>query len=50
MKNKTHDEVLRAAQKEITFPLACFLVGAEPNCFFCYSWGWTAKDGALGLA
>ena len=47
MKNKTHDEVLRAAQKEITFPLACFLVGAEPNCFFCYSWGWTAKDGAL---
>jgi hypothetical protein len=47
MKNKPHDEVLRTAQKDITFPLACFLVGAEPNCYFCYSWGWTAKDGSL---
>ena len=47
MKNKPHDEVLLTAQKEIMFPLACFLVGAEPNCYFCYSWGWTAKDGSL---
>jgi hypothetical protein len=47
MKNKPHDEVLLTAQKEITFPLACFLVGAEPNCYFCYSWGWTANDGSL---
>lgn len=47
MKNKPHDEVFRRAQKDITFPLACFLVGAESNCYFCYSWGWTAKDGSL---
>ena len=47
MKNQTHDEVLRAAQEDITFSLACFLVGAERNCYFCYSWDWTAKDGSL---
>ena len=47
MKKQTHDEVLRAAQQEIAFSLACFLVGAEQNCYFCYSWGWTANDGSL---
>ncbi len=47
MKKIPHDEVLRAAQKDITFPLACFLVGAEPNCYFCYSWGWNPENGAL---
>ncbi len=47
MKGASHDEVLLAARKDITFPLACFLVGAEPNCFFCYTWGWTAQDGSM---
>lgn len=47
LKNKSHEEVLRIAQEDITFPLACFLVGAEQHCYFCYSWGWTANDGSL---
>jgi hypothetical protein len=47
MKKTPHDEVLRAAQKDITFPLACFLAGAEPNCYFCYSWGWNPENGSL---
>ena len=26
-------------------PLACFLVGAQPNCYFCYTWGWNPEEG-----
>lgn len=37
MKKTPHDEILRMAQKDITSPLACFLAGAEPNCYFCYT-------------
>lgn len=47
MRKTPHDEVLLAAQKEITFSLASFLVGAEPNCYFCYTWGWNPEDGTL---
>ncbi|MDG1872937.1 MAG: putative glycoside hydrolase [Mariniblastus sp.] len=47
MKNISHEEVLSRAQKDVTFSLACFLIGAEQNCYFCYSWGWTAHDGSL---
>ncbi len=47
MKKNRHDEVLRAAKKDITFPLACFLTGAEPNCYFCYTWGWNPQEGSL---
>ena len=47
MSDKPHDEVLQLAQEDITFPLACFLVGAQQNCYFCYSWGWTAENGSL---
>ena len=49
MKGASHDEVLLAARKDITFPLACFLVGAEPNCFFCYTWGWDRPGRIDGL-
>lgn len=31
----------------ITFPLACFLVGAERHCYFCYTWGWLGKYGTF---
>lgn len=31
---KPHEEQYRAARKAITFPLACFLVGAGENCYF----------------
>ena len=47
MKKALRKEVVAAAQKDITFPLACFLAGAGPNSYFCYSWGWTAQEGSL---
>ena len=33
--------------ERLTFPLACFLVAAEQNCFFCYTWGYTEKEGTF---
>lgn len=47
MMKKPHDEVHRLAKERITFPLACFLVGAEQNCYFCYTWGWLGKYGTF---
>ncbi|GAB6166379.1 hypothetical protein JCM19992_23790 [Thermostilla marina] len=47
MKTTPHDEVLRMARNDITFPLACFLIGAQPHCYFCYSWGWNPEEGSL---
>jgi hypothetical protein len=47
MMKKPHDEVYRVASENITFPLACFLVRAEPNCYFCYTWGWLGEYGTF---
>ena len=47
MKKTPHDEVLRMARNDITFPLACVLTGAQPNCYFCYTWGWNPEEGSL---
>jgi len=44
---KPHEEQYRVARARITFPLACFLVGAGPNCYFCYTWGWLGKYGTF---
>jgi len=44
---KPHKEQYRVAKEQITFPLACFLVGAGENCYFCYSWGWLGKYGTF---
>ncbi|MBL7188024.1 MAG: dienelactone hydrolase family protein [Phycisphaerae bacterium] len=35
------------AAKNITFPLAAFLVGAQENAYFIYNWGYRMKDGCL---
>jgi len=35
------------AQKKIIFSLACFLIAAQENCYFSYSWGWRAQHGSL---
>jgi hypothetical protein len=35
------------AKERITFPLACFLVGAGPHCYFCYTWGWLGEYGTF---
>jgi hypothetical protein len=37
----------RQAQQRITFPLACFLVAAQPGSHFRYSWGYTDRHGML---
>ncbi len=44
---KPHAEQYRQAKENITFPLACFLAGAGPNCYFCYTWGWLGKYGTF---
>ena len=46
---KPHQVLLELAREKITFPLACFLVAAEPGSFFCYSWGYTHDDGMSGF-
>lgn len=35
------------ARKKITFSLACFLIAAQENCYFSYSWGWREQHGSL---
>jgi len=47
MMKKPHDELHRVAGDRITFPLACFLVGAGQNCCFCYTWGWLGEYGTF---
>jgi len=47
MLKKPHDEIHRIAKERITFPLACFLVAAGPNCYFCYTWGWLGEYGTF---
>ncbi len=47
MMKKPHEEIHRVARERITFPLACFLVGAGPNCYFCYTWGWLGEYGTF---
>ncbi|MCB1235326.1 MAG: hypothetical protein KDM91_09665 [Verrucomicrobiae bacterium] len=44
---KPREEQLRLAREQITFPLACFLVGAERHCYFCYTWGWLGEYGTF---
>ena len=40
-------QLLAQARERVTFPLACFLVAAQPGSFFAYSWGYTADHGML---
>jgi len=47
MMKKPHAELHRVARERITFPLACFLAGAGPNCYFCYTWGWLGEYGTF---
>lgn len=42
-----HAALERIAQETIEFPLACFLIGAQPYSYFMYSWGWGTETGAL---
>jgi len=47
VKDAPRQEKLRLARERITFPLACFLIGAQPGCHFCYAWGYTESAGGL---
>lgn len=46
-KEKSHAELLEMARENITFPLACFLVAAQPYSYFCYTWGYRDNMGSL---
>ena len=47
MMKKPHEEVYRVASERITYPLACFLVAAQKDSYFCYSWGYREQHGSL---
>jgi hypothetical protein len=44
---KPWKEKRRIAEMNIIFPLASFLVGAQENCYFVYSWGYRMDNGCL---
>ncbi len=47
MMKRPYQELLELARERITFPLACFLIAAQPGSQFCYSWGYREKHGML---
>lgn len=47
MMQKPHAELAQLARERLTFPLACFLVMAEANCYFCYTWGYRETNGTF---
>jgi hypothetical protein len=47
MMQRPYAELLKLARERLTFPLACFLVAAQPGSHFCYSWGYTHTHGML---
>ena len=44
---RPHEELVQLAQEYIQFPLASFLVGAGPYCYFQYTWGWRPEYGTF---
>jgi hypothetical protein len=47
MMARPRSELLALARERVTFPLACFLIAAQPGSLFAYSWGYTADHGML---
>lgn len=45
--SRPHGELLKLARQRITFPLACYLIGANNASWFCYSWGYREQHGML---
>ncbi len=45
--DENHAELSAIAKERIEFPLACFLIGAQPYSYFMLSWGWELHTGAL---
>lgn len=44
---KSQAEKERIARSKLTYPLACYLIGARENSYFCYGWGYDVDDGQL---
>ncbi|MCX7013932.1 MAG: putative glycoside hydrolase [Candidatus Sumerlaeota bacterium] len=44
---KPYAELEQMAREKITYPLACFLIGARDYSYFCYSWGYQYEHGSL---
>jgi len=42
--NASYEEL---SKKQMPYYLAAFLIGAQPNSYFQYGWGWTLQDGPL---
>lgn len=42
--SKPKEERMQMAREAITFPLACYLLIAEPYSYFCYTWGYQGDD------
>lgn len=40
-------EKRKIAKDSLNFPLACFLAGAQKNCYFIYNWGYRIENGCL---
>ncbi len=47
IRSRPYEVNLELARKNITFPLACFLVAAQKYSYFCYTWGYQQTDGSL---
>ena len=47
MMQKPREELSRLSRDRITFPLACFLVSAQPNCYLHYTWGYREMHGTF---
>jgi hypothetical protein len=47
MMQRPHDELVKLAREQITFPLASFLIAAGRYSYFQYSWGWDADCGTF---
>lgn len=45
--SKSPEEKEAIARKMITYPLACYLIGARENSWFCYGWGYNIAHGQL---
>jgi dienelactone hydrolase len=45
--SKKQEEKEAIACSKITFPLVCFLIGAQKYSYFCYGWGYNIADGQL---
>jgi hypothetical protein len=41
------EELSRLSRERITFPLACFLVAAQQNCYLHYTWGHREMHGTF---